>query len=59
LKSRYDAELFLKVKAFQQQQGLEVDGVAGPLTLIRLNGLVRADLPRLSRSGLSRSGLSS
>lgn len=53
LKSRYDAELFLKVKAFQQQQGLEVDGVAGPLTLIRLNGLVRADLPRLSRSGLS------
>ncbi len=47
LKSRYDAELYLRVKAFQQQQGLEVDGVAGPLTLIRLNSLVLADLPRL------------
>jgi len=48
LKSRYDAELFLQVKAFQQQQGLTVDGVAGPLTLIRLNSLVLADLPRLN-----------
>ncbi|GAA0691623.1 ExeA family protein [Marinobacterium maritimum] len=47
LKSRYDADLYLRVKAFQQQQGLEVDGVAGPLTLIRLNSLVLADLPRL------------
>lgn len=49
VKSRYDAELYLRVKAFQQQQGLEVDGVAGPLTLIRLNSLVLAELPRLSR----------
>ncbi|ULG68410.1 ExeA family protein [Marinobacterium sediminicola] len=47
LKSRYDAELYLRVKAFQQQQGLEVDGVAGPLTLIQLNSLVLAELPRL------------
>ncbi|MBA4501544.1 ExeA family protein [Marinobacterium marinum] len=47
-KTRYDAEVFLKVKAFQQQQGLTTDGIAGPLTLIRLNNQVRTDLPRLS-----------
>lgn len=46
--SRYDAKLLLQVKAFQQKQGLKVDGVAGPLTLIQLNSLVRAGLPRLS-----------
>lgn len=50
-KQRYDAELYLKVKQFQQQQGLEVDGVAGPMTLIRLNSLVDADPPRLKGQG--------
>ncbi len=47
-KLKYDAQLFLQVKAFQQQQGLLVDGVAGPFTLIKLNSLLRPDLPRLN-----------
>lgn len=46
-KQHYDAELYMRVKRFQQQQGLEVDGVAGPMTLIRLNSLLDSDQPRL------------
>lgn len=47
-KLNYDAQLYLQVKHFQQQQGLAVDGIAGPLTLIRLNSLLQPELPRLS-----------
>ncbi|MBV0934592.1 ExeA family protein [Marinobacterium weihaiense] len=44
---RYDAQLLMQVKAFQQAHDLNVDGVAGPLTLIRLNSLTGQALPRL------------
>jgi general secretion pathway protein A len=38
-----------QVQAFQVAQGLVPDGVAGPLTLIRLNRAVGVDEPRLDR----------
>ncbi|MFI0459423.1 MAG: peptidoglycan-binding protein, partial [Candidatus Thiodiazotropha endolucinida] len=36
---RFDAELEDRLKAFQQQQGLAADGVAGQQTMIYLNNL--------------------
>jgi hypothetical protein len=38
-----------QVQAFQVAQGLVPDGVAGPLTLIRLNRAAGIDEPRLDR----------
>ena len=38
-----------QVQAFQVAQGLTPDGVAGPLTLIRLNRAAGVDEPRLNR----------
>ncbi len=34
---RFDAALLERVKAFQRQRGLDVDGIAGPKTFIQLN----------------------
>ncbi len=46
--SRYDQDLRDRVKDFQASQGLLVDGVAGPETLIHLNTQsARADIPHL------------
>ena len=44
----YDATLKARVAAFQRQQGLVADGVAGGRTLIMLNNLIEGtDVPRL------------
>ena len=49
--ARYDAELTEAVKRFQSEQGLSVDGVAGPNTLILLNNVLSsADVPRLTQA---------
>jgi len=49
--ARYDVEMINAIKRFQAEQGLSVDGVAGPRTLILLsNVLSAADVPRLSQS---------
>ncbi|WP_455221742.1 AAA family ATPase [Kaarinaea lacus] len=46
----YDASLIRKVKDFQAQEGLRSDGIAGAQTLIRINTIVGANVPRLSKS---------
>ncbi|WP_455366521.1 AAA family ATPase [Kaarinaea lacus] len=46
----YDAALIRQVKNFQAQEGLRSDGIAGAQTLIRINTLVGADVPRLNKS---------
>jgi len=49
--ARYDAELAEAIKRFQSEQGLSVDGVAGPHTLILLNNVLSsADTPRLTQA---------
>lgn len=53
--SRFDAQLGDKLKRFQQAEGLEADGVAGPQTLMRLNARSGESMPRLSRI-LARKG---
>ncbi len=45
----YDASLIRQVKAFQMQEGLETDGIAGVQTLIRLNSVLQKDVPRLTQ----------
>jgi len=45
---RFDADMRTAVRRFQEQSGLEVDGIAGPQTLIRLHNAVNMPgLPRL------------
>jgi general secretion pathway protein A len=48
----FDDELVRRVKAFQHAEGIAPDGVAGALTLIRLNLRRDQDLPRLSKTVL-------
>ena len=46
---RFDAALLERVKAFQRQRGLDVDGIVGPQTLIQLNLMASSDeTPHLS-----------
>ena len=48
---RYNADVQSAVRAFQRARGLEVDGIAGPRTLILLNNaLADTEIPRLSQS---------
>jgi len=42
-----DALLVERLKDFQKSQGLQADGIAGALTLIRINELLRQDIPKL------------
>jgi len=42
-----DALLVERLKDFQRSQGLPADGVAGPLTLMRINELIGIETPRL------------
>lgn len=42
-----DASPTLRIQAFQRSQGLAVDGLAGPLTLMQLNRVAAVDEPRL------------
>ncbi len=44
----YDESMVDELKRFQKEQGLEPDGLAGPLTLIRLNALTGLDVPLLT-----------
>ncbi|MDN3681587.1 AAA family ATPase [Vibrio tapetis subsp. quintayensis] len=45
---RFDAGLKSKVEAFQRWQGLDVDGIAGRHTLIKMDSIINKDAPRLS-----------
>ena len=46
----YDAALAARVREFQAQAGLRVDGIAGPRTLLALNSLRgEAGIPFLDR----------
>jgi general secretion pathway protein A len=46
----YDDELATRVRAYQRDRGLPVDGLAGPMTLAALGSdLAGDDLPRLQR----------
>ncbi|HEX7030356.1 MAG TPA: AAA family ATPase [Gammaproteobacteria bacterium] len=48
----YDAALAERVREFQAREGLQVDGIAGPRTLLRLNSLRREPgIPFLSGTG--------
>jgi general secretion pathway protein A len=53
----FDDELVGQVKAFQLAEGMEPDGVAGALTLIRLNLRLDQNLPRLSKTVLGGSNV--
>ena len=44
-----DSAPTLRIQAFQRSQGLAVDGLAGPLTLMQLNRAAAVDEPRLAR----------
>jgi general secretion pathway protein A len=44
----FDDDLRQRVKAFQTAEGIIPDGIAGALTLVRLNLRLDKDLPRLS-----------
>jgi general secretion pathway protein A len=48
-----DASPTLRIQAFQRSQGLAVDGLAGPLTLMQLNRVAAVDEPRLSAASAS------
>ena len=49
--SYFDNGLYDQLRAFQRDQGLDVDGIAGPMTFISLNSLVNdTSVPRLRRS---------
>ncbi|WIT13767.1 AAA family ATPase [Paucibacter sediminis] len=45
--SRYDAALQARIAAFQRAQGLKVDGLIGPITLMQLNRAAGVQEPRL------------
>ncbi|WP_229680786.1 ExeA family protein [Marinobacterium zhoushanense] len=47
-RKHYDATMVERVRSFQRSKGLDIDGVAGPRTLILLNGTTEDDLPRLN-----------
>ncbi len=44
---RFDAGLKGKVEAFQRWQGLDVDGIAGRNTLIKIDSVINKEAPRL------------
>jgi general secretion pathway protein A len=46
-----DVALKSKISAFQQAQGLDADGVAGPVTFMQLNRATGVDEPRLQADG--------
>jgi len=47
----YDDEVVAAVKAFQRNRGLITDGIAGRQTLIHLNSVIDASIPRLENQG--------
>ncbi|MGL4473661.1 MAG: peptidoglycan-binding domain-containing protein, partial [Shewanella sp.] len=48
--SKFDDELTLNLKQFQQQQGLKADGIAGRDTLSRLDMLLNTTGPQLTQA---------
>jgi general secretion pathway protein A len=51
-----DSATLLLLREFQQAQGLKVDGVAGPKTMIRLQQLAGVQEPRLARAAAAVAG---
>ena len=49
-RTKYDQGLKEQVKSFQRIQGLNPDGVAGPITWIHINSLTQNDMPTLQQS---------
>ncbi|HVL76730.1 MAG TPA: peptidoglycan-binding domain-containing protein, partial [Noviherbaspirillum sp.] len=47
----FNLELHRQVRLFQQSQGLAVDGVVGPVTLMHLNRAAGVAEPRLNEAG--------
>ncbi|MGL5336015.1 MAG: AAA family ATPase [Enterovibrio sp.] len=48
--SRFGEQIRAKVRDFQQQQGGDVDGIAGPITLMLLDGALSVTPSKLARS---------
>ncbi|MGL5291788.1 MAG: general secretion pathway protein GspB, partial [Vibrionaceae bacterium] len=48
--SRFSEQTRAKVRDFQQQQGSDVDGIAGPVTLMLLDGALSVTPSKLTRS---------
>lgn len=52
-----DVSATVRIQAFQRSQGLAVDGVPGPLTLMQVNRAAGVDEPRLARlTGVQAAG---
>ncbi|MDH3713946.1 MAG: AAA family ATPase [Gammaproteobacteria bacterium] len=51
VQNTYDAEVVAAVRAFQREQGLVADGIAGRQTLIQLNSAIDESVPRLGTRG--------
>lgn len=45
----YDRGLKERVRSFQRSQGLNPDGIAGPITWIHINSMTETDMPTLHR----------
>ena len=52
-----DAQLLQQLRDFQHAQGLFVDGLAGPVTLMRLNRIAGVEEPRLLNDATARNGV--
>jgi general secretion pathway protein A len=52
----FNPKTMKQVRQFQQAQGLFVDGVVGPVTLMHLNRAIGLDEPRLSKAANAASG---
>jgi general secretion pathway protein A len=55
--SRYGPAMRAKVAAFQRSQGLKVDGLVGPITLMQLSRAAGVDEPRLQADASTNQGL--
>ena len=49
----FDAFLAERVRAFQQKNNLDADGIAGTQTLLRINQAVTNNMPKLREGRLS------
>ena len=53
----YDISLVNQVKDFQRNQSLQIDGIAGPYTLMTLNSLTGENIPSLSQTSPLKRGV--
>lgn len=54
---KYDLGLKEQIKSFQRSQGLNPDGVAGPITWIHINSLTSKNTPTLQSSMIQNDGI--